>query len=144
MDHLSVEAVERALVEACRRGHADVVAFTVAPCEPSARCRRGGHDWFIEFGEPPGAPEVFVHVLEDSLQRGDATYRQRRGASGDLGRPRVLEVAAGTFERWARDRSRRGEAPAPPRVIHDRALLHALVTVMAARSTYPPIPVGIA
>jgi GH3 auxin-responsive promoter len=43
-ENVIVEEVERALVEACRRAHAEVVEFTVAPRYPSSEEPRGGHD----------------------------------------------------------------------------------------------------
>ena len=75
---LSVGEVERALTEACRRGHAEVIEFTVAPRDPCPEQVRGGHEWLIEFADPPRAPETFVRALDEALQRCNAEYRRMR------------------------------------------------------------------
>ncbi len=59
-ENVIVEEVERAVVAACRRAHAEVVEFTVAPRYPSPQEPRGGHDWLVEFAEPPRSRDVFT------------------------------------------------------------------------------------
>lgn len=131
-----VEEVERALLHACRRGHAEVVDFTVAPRSPSSAQVRGGHDWLIEFAEPPPAPETFVQALDEALQ-----------GTGDLGMgaPRVFELPAGTFYRWMRERGELGDQHKVPRVTNDRAIADGLLTVAnlasrpPSRKVYSPV-----
>ena len=130
--------VERAVIEACRRGHAEVVEFTVAPSQLAPPL--AGHDWLIEFAEPPRAPETFVRVLDDALQRYDATYRIRRAARSGLLPPRVLEMPAGTFYRWARTTSRGAGSPVP-RVTADRTVADSVLAIVAARSARPVIAI---
>src|SRR2546425_12107957 len=92
-----VEEVERALIEACRRGHAEVVEFTVAPRYPSAEEPRGGHEWLIEFAEPPRAPSVFVRALAEKLQTLNTDYRTKRTGDGGMIAPHALELPAGNL-----------------------------------------------
>jgi hypothetical protein len=131
-ENVIVEEVEQALVEACRRGHAEVVEFTVAPRYPSPDQPRGGHEWLIEFAEPPRAPELFTRVLDETLQRLNTDYRTKR--TGDVGMvaPRVLEAPAGTFYRWMRDHGKLGDQHKVPRVTNDRAVVEGLLAVVAA------------
>jgi GH3 auxin-responsive promoter len=67
-ENVIVEEVERALLAACRRTYAEAVEFTVAPRYPSTREARGGHDWLVEFAEPPRCSlDVFRRALDETL-----------------------------------------------------------------------------
>ena len=122
MSHLTiaVDEAERALAEACRRGHAEVVAFTVAPRRRSEREPWDGHDWLIEFADPPRAPGVFARVLDESLCR----------LHGTLAPPRVIELPAGTFH-----------GRSIPRVTTDRAVADGLIAI-AGTGRVPLLSVG--
>jgi hypothetical protein len=140
-ENVFVEEVERAMLEACRRGHAEVVEFTVAPRYPSAHEPRGSHEWLIEFAEPPRAPAMFVRVLDETLQRLNTEYRTKR--TGDsMVAPRVLELPAGTFYRWMRERGTLGDQHKIPRVTNDRSIADAILATIAAHGREPLIAVG--
>ncbi|HEV8142006.1 MAG TPA: GH3 auxin-responsive promoter family protein [Methylomirabilota bacterium] len=141
-ENVIVEEVERALLEACRRGHAEVIEFTVAPRYPSAEQLQGGHEWLIEFAEPPRAPETFVRALDLTLQRLNTDYQTKRAGDVSMGSPRVLEVPAGTFYRWMRERGTLGEQHRVPRVTNDRAVADAILDTVAAQGREPLIAVG--
>jgi hypothetical protein len=127
-ENVIVEEVERALVEACRRAHAEVVEFTVAPRYPSPWDPRGGHDWLVEFAEPPRCPlEVFTGALDATLQEMNTDYRTKRAAEVGMTGPRLLELPAGTFHRWMRGAGKLGDQHKVPRVTNDRALADALL-----------------
>jgi len=136
-EHVIVEEVERALIEACRRGHAEVIEFTVAPRYPSAAQPRGGHEWLIEYADPPRAPQTFVRVLDEVLQKLSTDYRTRRGV--DMVAPRVLELPAGTFHRWMRARP---DQQTVPRVANDRTVADSILAVVAAQNREPLIAAG--
>jgi len=137
-----VEEVERALLEACRRGHAEVVEFTIAPRYPSPAEPRGGHEWLIEFAEPPRAPKTFAHALDEALQHLNADDRMKRAGDVGMAAPRVLELPPGTFYRWRRERGKLGDQHKVPRVTNDRAVADALLAVAAARRREPLTAVG--
>ena len=141
-ENVIVEEVEAALLDACRRGHAEVVEFTVAPRYPSSEQPRGGHEWLIEFAEPPRAPAVFVRALDEALQRLNTDYRTKR--AGDVGMiaPRVVELPAGSFYRWMRERGTLGDQHKVARVTNDRAVADGLLTVVTAQRREPLIAVG--
>ena len=141
-ENVIVEEVERALLEACRRGHAEVVEFTVAPRYPSAEHPRGGHEWLIEFAEPPRAPAIFVRALDETLQQLNTDYRTKRTASIGMVTPRVVELPAGTFYRWMRERGTLGDQHKVPRVTNDRTIADALLAIVRAHGRQEPIAVG--
>jgi len=141
-ENVIVEEVERALIEACRRGHAEVIEFTVAPRYPSPDEPRGGHEWLVEFAEPPRAPEIFGRVLDEALQGLNTDYRTKRAGNVGMVAPRVLELPAGSFYRWMRSRGKLGDQHKVPRVTNDRRVADGLLAVVAERSREPLIAVG--
>jgi hypothetical protein len=134
-ENVVVEEVERAVTAACRRAHAEVVEFTVAPRYPSAGEPRGGHDWLVEFADGPRCPlEVFTATLDETLMAANADYRARRQGSLAMAAPRLVELPAGTFHRWMRAEGKFQHKV--PRVTNDRALAERLLA--AARVSRDP------
>ena len=138
MNHstIGVDQVERALLEACRRAHAEIVEFTVAPRACSLAEPWDGYEWLIEFADPPRAPDRFPCALDEALCHLDTVYRARRRSDGSMAPPRVIEVPAGTFSRW---RSSAGRDV--PRVSETRVVADGVLAV-AAESRVPLITVG--
>jgi hypothetical protein len=137
-ENVIVEEVERALVEACRRAHAEVVEFTVAPRYPSSEEPRGGHDWLVEFAEPPRCSlDLFTRVLDETLMRLNTDYRTKRAAGVGMVEPRLVELPAGTFYRWMRGQGKLGDQHKVPRVTNDRAMADRLLATAAAPSAAP-------
>lgn len=141
-ENVIVEEVEQAVFDACRRGHAEVVEFTVAPRYPSSEQPRGGHDWLVEFAAPPRAPEIFVRVLDETLQRLNTDYRTKRTGGVGMVAPRVLELPAGTFYRWMRARGKLGDQHKVPRVTNDRTVADGLLAVVSGRGAPSLIALG--
>jgi hypothetical protein len=141
-ENVMVEEIERALLEACRRGHAEIVGFTVAPSYSSPEQPQGAHEWLIEFAEPPRAPATFVRALDETLQRLNANYRAKRAGDGAMVAPRVLEVPPGTFYRWLRAGGT-GDHRTVPRVTDDRSVADAILSTVTAQGREPLIAVGI-
>jgi hypothetical protein len=128
-ENVIVEEVERALVEACRRTHAEVVEFTVAPRYAMAGEARGHHDWLVEFATPPASIAAFVRVLDDTLKQLNTDYRIKR--TGDVGMigPRLLSLPRGTFYAWMRSRGKLGGQNKVPRVTNTRTVADGLLGV---------------
>jgi hypothetical protein len=141
-ENVIIAEVERALIEACRRGHAEVIAFTVAPRYPSPGQPGGAHEWLSEFAEPPRAPATFVRALDETLQGLNANYRAKRAGDEAMAAPRVLELPAGTFHRWVNARGTAGDPHTVPRVTNDRAVADALLATVSAQGREPLIAVG--
>ncbi len=137
-ENVIVEEVERALVAACRRAHAEVVEFTVAPRYPSPQEPRGGHDWLVEFAEPPRCPlEVFTGALDAALMELNTDYRTKRTAGVGMIEPRLMELPAGAFYRWMRERGKLGDQHKVPRVTNDRSLAEGLLATGSRASELP-------
>lgn len=125
-ENVSVEQVERALVGACRRTEADVVEFTVAPRRSCAGDSRPGHEWLVEFRNPPTEPDDFTRVLDETLSALNGEYRNRRGGRA-MAPPRVTVLPSGSFYRWMRESGKLEDCHKVPRVTNDRVLAEALL-----------------
>jgi hypothetical protein len=131
---------EAAIMAACRCAHAEVVEFTLAPRERCTEDPRDGHDWLVEFAEPPRCPlDVFTRALDEALARANPTYRARRAGDAGMIAPRLVELPAGTFERWRRALAPPGDARVP-RVTGDRRLARALLAAAVRNPRVPPRP----
>jgi hypothetical protein len=126
-ENVSVEQVERALVGACRRTEADVVEFTVAPCRSCAEDPRPGHEWLVEFRNPPTEPDDFTRILDETLSALNGEYRNQRGTGVGMAPPRVTALPSGSFYCWMRECGKLGDCHKVPRVTNDRVLAEALL-----------------
>ena len=141
-ENVVLDEIERALRSACRRGHAEVIEFTVAPRYPSPGQPRGGHEWLIEFAEPPRSPTAFLQALDETLQQLNTDYRMRRASKIGMMAPRVLELPAGTFNRWMRGLGTFGGQYKVPRVTNDRAIAEAILATVSAQGREPLVAVS--
>jgi hypothetical protein len=140
-ENVIVEEVERALVAACRRAHAEVVEFTVAPRYPSSQEPRGGHDWLVEFDEPPRCSmDVFARALDETLMTLNTDYRTKRARGVGMVEPRLVELPAGTFYRWMRARGQLGDQHKVPRVTNDRTIAESLLAAAGRSPRAMPTP----
>lgn len=142
-ENVIVEEVERALVAACRRTHAEVVEFTVAPRYPTAAEPRGGHDWLVEFSEPPRCPlDVFTRALDETLMALNTDYRTKRAAGVGMLPPRLIELPAGSFYRWMRARGTLGDQHKVPRATNDRRVADDLLASAMVCPQEPLVAAG--
>ena len=126
-ENVIVEEIERALVGACRRTEAEVVEFTVAPCHSCAEDSRPGHEWLVEFRNPPTEPDDFARILDETLSALNGEYRNRRGGVAGMAPPRVTALPSGSFYHWMRECGNLGDCHKVPRVTNDRILAEALL-----------------
>ncbi len=124
-ESVTVEELEGALLAACRRTHADVFEFTVAPCD-AATGSPAGHEWLIEFRTPPQEPQEFTRILDESLARVNAAYRARRADRLSLDPPLVTVLGPGTFLAWLRAAGPLGPGRKVPRARNDRTVADAI------------------
>ncbi len=130
-EHVIELEVTDAVTEAAARHGQSVVNFHVAPRfpDPAANEPRGRHEWWIEFRpslrEMP-KPETVAADLDRVLQRLNDDYEAKRKGGG-LETPLVHLVAAGTFERWLKERGKWGGQNKMPRCRSDREIADELV-----------------
>ncbi|GIV33980.1 MAG: hypothetical protein KatS3mg031_1515 [Chitinophagales bacterium] len=76
-EEVMIHNTDRALAEACEKTGALVTDYTVAPIffEGSSK---GGHEWAIEFKQPPDDLEKFRKILDEALRAINSDYDAKR------------------------------------------------------------------
>ena len=124
-EHVIAEEVERALMQAARVQHAEIVEFTVAP-QVSPVSGLPYHEWFIEFDKGPDDLEQFRKAIDDSLQNQNIYYRDL--ISGHVLQPlqiRLLQKNA--FINYMRSLGKLGGQNKVQRLSNDRIVADQLV-----------------
>ncbi|WP_026880440.1 GH3 auxin-responsive promoter family protein [Hymenobacter norwichensis] len=130
-EEVVIENAEAAVAAACQATNTTVRDFTAAPIyfTGAADNSRGGHQWLIEFTQPPQDPAHFTAVLDDTLRQLNSDYDAKRHRDLAL-LPPVLTVAApGQFERWLARRGKLGGQHKVPRLSNSRDMLDEILTV---------------
>jgi hypothetical protein len=124
-EHVIAEEIEKALFEAIREQHAEVVEFTIAP---QVNAPEGGlpyHEWFIEFSKLPDDLEKFRTTLDESLQQQNIYYADL--IKGNILQPlkiRLLEKKS--FINYMKSQGKLGGQNKVPRLSNDRIIADAL------------------
>jgi acyl-CoA synthetase (AMP-forming)/AMP-acid ligase II len=124
-EHVIAEEVERALMEASKQQHAEVVEFTVAP---QLHPPEGGlpyHEWFIEFDRQPDDMDAFVRTVDESMQRQNSYYRDL--IKGHMLQPlKIRPLQTGAFREYMRKLGKLGGQNKVPRLANDRSIASLL------------------
>ena len=91
----------------------------------------GGHEWVVEFTQPPTNFDAFVRLLDIRLKEINTDYRAKRSHDMIVRAPVVHRVAPGTFYRWMDDRGKLGGQHKVPRLGNERTLLEQLLNSVA-------------
>jgi len=129
-EELMVWNAEAAMTEACRRSGASVANYTAAPVY--AECgKKGHHQWLIEWTRRPDCgTDAFADVLDAELQRVNSDYEAKRSADIFLSRLELIEVPAGTFDRWLASTGKLGGQRKVPRLANDRRIADAILELI--------------
>jgi hypothetical protein len=132
-EEVVVENAEAAVAAACAATGALVRDYTAAPVYfGSGAHSRGGHQWLVEFTQPPHDEARFVEVLDATLRQLNSDYDAKRYRDMALQPPVLTVAAAGTFEQWLARRSKLGGQHKVPRLSNSRELLEELLHESAA------------
>ncbi|UYZ58418.1 GH3 auxin-responsive promoter family protein [Hymenobacter latericus] len=128
-EEVVVENADAAIAAAAAATGALVKEYTAAPIYFSTgEGSRGGHQWLIEFTQPPASEAQFAQVLDETLRQLNSDYDAKRHRDIAL-KPPVLTVAApGTFEQWLARRGKLGGQHKVPRLSNNRELLDELLS----------------
>jgi GH3 auxin-responsive promoter len=125
-EEVVVENAEAAVAAACLATGAMLVDFTAAPIYLQAN-ERGGHEWLIEFAQPPVDSAQFTAVLDQTLRQLNSDYDAKRQYDLALVAPVVRIAQPGTFAAWLRAKGKLGGQHKVPRLANDRVLLEELL-----------------
>ncbi len=129
-EELMVWNTDAALAAACHRSGARAANYTAAPVYTDGHTK-GHHQWFIEWNEKPHcSSDVFADILDEELQKVNSDYQAKRSGEIFLGRLELVEVPAGTFNRWLASTGRLGGQRKVPRLFNDRRIADRLLELI--------------
>jgi len=128
-EEVIMENAEKAVLAACNATGAVIREYTAGPLFMSED-KKGGHEWMIEFENPPADLKQFTKVLDETLKTLNSDYEAKRYKNLTLKPPRVVSLEPGTFYRWMQKRGKLGGQNKIPRLANDRKYLDELKDIL--------------
>lgn len=133
-EEVMVGNTEQALAATCREFGVQVRDYTVAPIFLSEH-NKGGHEWWIEFEQPPSQVQAFKRVLDQQLQAINSDYQAKRYKNIALKELELKVLPKGTFHDWLRQQGKYGGQHKVPRLSNDRKYVQALAAILLTQSS---------
>ena len=130
-EELMVDNAERAIAEASAVTGAQVDNYTAAPIYFEGTSK-GGHEWLIEFLQPPDDLDLFVTTVDTTLRKLNTDYDAKRQGDLALARPIFHVMASGTFHNWMKKRGKLGGQHKVPRLANHREYLEDILAMLSA------------
>jgi hypothetical protein len=123
-EHVIAEEVEKALFEAAKEQHTEIVEFTVAPqVNPTEGLPY--HEWLIEFHHLPEDLEKFRLTIDSYLQKQNIYYRDL--IEGHILQPlKLCLLKKDAFIQYMKSKGKLGGQNKVPRLSNDRAIADEL------------------
>jgi len=121
-EELVIENAERGIAEACAATGAAIDNYTAGPIYLDGT-QKGGHEWAIEFTQPPDNLDTFIEVLDETLKAVNSDYAAKRHRDLALLAPRVHSLPEGTFYAWMKNKGKLGGQNKVPRLVNNRDIL---------------------
>jgi hypothetical protein len=131
-EELIVDNADRAIGEACRVTGAKIIEYTAAPVY-FGDTNNGAHEWLIEFETPPSDMNLFVRILDESLQKINSDYEAKRSYNLSLDIPVVRAVEKGIFYEWMKQREKAGGQNKVPKLSNDRKFVESILNFIATK-----------
>ena len=125
-EELVIENAEEALKIACERTNARVSEYTAGPVFMQQK-EKGAHEWMIEFDQEPENFELFISVLDQSLQNINSDYEAKRFNNMTLNPPVVHKARKKLFVEWMASRGKLGGQNKVPRLSNTREFIDPLI-----------------
>lgn len=123
-EHVISEEVNKAMIEACAQTDAEVQEFTVAPLLHETK-GESAHEWLVEFTREPVSFDQFVQILDESVQRQNAYYRDLR--EGNILRKTVVhKLQVNASREYMKSIGKLGGQNKFPRLSNNRKIADAL------------------
>ncbi|MEO6167223.1 MAG: GH3 auxin-responsive promoter family protein [Chitinophagales bacterium] len=126
-EEVIVDNTDRAIANACHLTGAVVNDYTVAPIYLTVH-QRGGHEWLIEFSNPPDDLNHFTKVLDESLREVNSDYDAKRSHNLALQLPVVHVLKPNTFYNWLKSKGKLGGQNKVPRLSNDRSYVTEILS----------------
>jgi hypothetical protein len=128
-EEVIIDNAEKALSKACRETNAIIQDYTACPIyfkENDA----GGHEWIIEFEQPPNDIENFTNILDNTLREINSDYDAKRYKDMALRRPLIHVAQEGLFYEWMKNRGKLGGQHKVPRLANDRTYVEEILKML--------------
>jgi hypothetical protein len=126
-EELIVENAEVAIAAACIATNSVINNFTAAPIFMQVN-GKGGHEWIIEFEQPPDNIENFNRILDQKLREINSDYDAKRYQDIALQAPVVHVAPRGTFYEWLKSRGKLGGQNKVPRLSNSREYVEDILS----------------
>ncbi|PJJ48373.1 GH3 auxin-responsive promoter family protein [Hymenobacter chitinivorans] len=127
-EEVVIENADAAIAAACQATNTTVRDYTAAPIYfDASAASRGGHQWLIEFSQPPQDPARFTAVLDETLRKLNSDYDAKRHRDLALSPPLLTIASTGTFTRWLARKGKLGGQHKVPRLSNSREILEAVL-----------------
>ena len=132
-EEVMVENTDRALAMTCAKMNVTVAEYTVGPVYFRGD-GKGGHEWIIEFEQPPVSLTAFNQLLDENLQKVNSDYEAKRYHDIALTQLRLRQAPPGTFHRWMAARGKLGGQYKVPRLANHRKYVDEILDFMMGQS----------
>lgn len=127
-EELIIENSEEGLKMACEKTNAIIKEYTVAPIFMDGT-KSGGHEWIIEFVEPPENLSFFTVILDNTLKAINSDYEAKRYKDMTLMPPKIHSVRKGFFYEWLKKKNKLGGQNKIPRLSNSRDFVDELLNL---------------
>lgn len=118
-EEVTVANTDKALTTVCQQFNCLVKDYTVAPIHLTD-VSKGGHEWLVEFKQPPSDSEAFSLALDQTLKQLNSDYEAKR-FKGIALQPLSLKVLPeDTFYNWLKSKGKIGGQHKVPRLANNR------------------------
>lgn len=131
-EEVMVANTDNALAATCKEFNAVVSDYTVAP-KYLRKNQQGGHEWLIEFEQPPADLTSFEKELDSQLQTINSDYQAKRSYDLALHRLAIKELPSGTFHAWLKSKNKFGGQHKVPRLYNDRKYVDEILNFVQAQ-----------
>jgi len=125
-EEVIIDNAEKALENACLRTGAHINEYTAGPVYMGNESK-GCHEWVIEFDKQPDDIDLFIDVLDKTLQSVNSDYEAKRYKDLTLTRPLVRVVPKDTFYKWFKEKNKLGGQNKMPRLSNNRDFVEGIL-----------------
>ena len=106
-EEVIMDNADKAIVSACKATNAIVAEYTAGPVFMDT-CKKGSHEWLIEFEIEPSDFNLFINNLDETLKSVNSDYEAKRYKDLNLEKPVVRILPRGTFNKWLKIKNKLG------------------------------------
>jgi hypothetical protein len=126
-EELIIDNAANALTIACERTNCTIRDYTAGPIYMTEQHKNGGHEWLIEFEEPPKSLSFFIEVFDNALKSLNSDYEAKRSNDLTLRPPTIRIMPAGTFYDWLKSKGKLGGQHKVPRLTNNRTYVEEIL-----------------